>query len=287
MYVLAHFSDFHLRAIDEEFDRALALIDDALDQGVDHIVITGDIVDVAQIDVVAAFMKALRARSWGTPDKLTITPGNHDIFPVAWSALRSPLALFKRPTSRFEALCRKLRSCNSGRLFSNAMFPLGKCLSRDVLLAGMDTTRNEMYMPWQWSQGELPEEDIDQVQEFFASRSVAHRIVAMHHFPYDVEIDAPSPTPKDCTNFHEPDAETVRSWLRWTGATLVLCGHHHWSGERSMGRNCRLVCTGSSGGLDNEYEDGDSDRTYHIIELHRSGRVRIVPRVFCGEELDG
>jgi len=67
----------------------------------------------------------------------------------------------------------------------------------------------------------------------------------------------------------------------------VLCGHHHWSGERSMGRNCRLVCTGSSGGLDNEYEDGDSDRTYHIIELHRSGRVRIVPRVFCGEELDG
>ncbi len=61
---LGHFSDFHLKARDHEFMRALALIDKGIEErGVDHLVISGDVVNGSNLGVYEEFMEVLS--DWG------------------------------------------------------------------------------------------------------------------------------------------------------------------------------------------------------------------------------
>lgn len=52
-YCLAHLSDFHFTAENDNFAQSCALLDDAIESEVDHLVVTGEIADAAQIEVVA------------------------------------------------------------------------------------------------------------------------------------------------------------------------------------------------------------------------------------------
>ena len=102
MFTLAHLSDPHLpmphaRVVDLLGKRATGyfnwwrnrvqlhrpealagLVADIRKQAPDHIVLTGDLVNVSLPDEFA------RASSWlaglGTPDRVTIVPGNHDVY---------------------------------------------------------------------------------------------------------------------------------------------------------------------------------------------------------------
>lgn len=282
-YCLAHLSDFHFTALGNDFDFGCALLDDAIEQGADHLVVTGDIVEAGQMEVVKGFVSYLKGRKWAGPDRLTVTPGNHDIFPFSTRSL-PPLS---RPTVLFQEFAKITSSCRTRavRLVEGEPYPFGKVLCRDVVLVGMDTTRNGQFNPRRWAEGELPEHHRDAVTEFFAVHSQAkHRIVAMHHHPWPEEFVRGNWMEQ---NFTTPPPEKVEAWLRACGATLVLCGHvHHEDGieERRLGRHCRVLRSGTAGGVDDEDEDGDKRRIYHLVELARNGKVKIVRREFWDSE---
>lgn len=186
-YRLAHLSDFHFADLDDDFDRGCALVEDAIEQDADHLVVTGDIVDAGQMAVVRGFIRYLKGRAWAGPDRLTVIPGNHDIFPISSHSLPS----LRRPTSLFQEFTQATRGCRTGaeRLVADGPYPFGKVLCPDVVLVGMDTTRNGQFSPLNWSEGELEEHHQGAVTDFFALHSKAkHRIVAMHHHPWEEDM---------------------------------------------------------------------------------------------------
>lgn len=278
-YCLAHLSDFHFTALGNDFDFGCALLDDAIAQGANHLVVTGDIVEAGQMEVVKGFVSYLKGRKWANPNRLTVTPGNHDIFPLS----KRSLPTVNRPTALFQEFAKITSSCRTGsvRLVADEPYPFGKVLCRDVVLVGMDTTRNGQFNPRRWAEGELPEHHREAVTEFFAVHSQAkHRIVAMHHHPWTEEFAGGNWMEQ---NFTTPPPEEVEAWLRACGATLVLCGHVHQEDgieERRLGRHCRVLRSGTAGGVDDEDEDGDKRRIYHLVELAENGKVKIVRREF-------
>lgn len=285
-YSLAHLSDFHFADLDDDFDRGCALADDAIEQGADHLVITGDIVDAGQMEVVRGFIRHLKGRQWANPDRLTVIPGNHDIFPISWHSLPS----LRRPTSLFQEFTQATRGCRTGaeRLVADGPYPFGKVLCPDVVLVGMDTTRNGQFSPLNWSEGELEEHHQEAVTDFFRLHSKAkHRIVAMHHHPWEEEFVWWGTILEQ--NFTTPPPEEVEAWLRECGATLVLCGHVHQAEsieERRLGRRCRVLRSGTAGGVNDEDDDGDKLRVYHLVELFTNGRIKIIGREFWDSEFE-
>lgn len=79
---IAHISDIHIDTPSRpgsiwEFDRLIKLI---LEHNYDHIVITGDVVDVANTDDLRKVREVLRQNGILNWEQTTIIPGNHDIF---------------------------------------------------------------------------------------------------------------------------------------------------------------------------------------------------------------
>ena len=282
---IAHFSDFHLENTKLEFRRALALIDDAFNQGAEHIVISGDIVDGQQIKVVREFVSELDSRSFLSADRSTIVPGNHDVFPnLGFRIPRRPTGVFKEFVEITKA---SRRGNDSAELIRGAPYPFGKVLSEQAVLVGLDTTRNGKHDPREWTAGELPKEHVDAVERFFSEHSEAlHRVVVMHHYPYRCNFVGGNTFNQ---NFIEPEADTVREWLRAAGATLVLCGHVHVDPkDRAMGDGVRLLRNGTAGGKDApDGDDGTAVRSYALVALDDEGGVSVEQRVVTGGQLDG
>lgn len=284
-YRLAHFSDFHLTDTNVDFRRSLNLIDDAIEQHADHLVVSGDLVESGQMDIVEAFMSALSRRGWGDGSRLTLIPGNHDIFPFSKRVLPPilrPTAIFRN----FVALTDRSRSgTNTRGLLESEPYPFGKILNDRVVLVGMDTTRNGKFKPWCWSEGELPISHMKAAEVFLASHAKAkHRIVAMHHHPWDESFHGGNWIEQ---NFTTPPPEDVEAWLRSCGATLVLCGHVHQAHSieiRRFGKKCQVLRSGTAGGVDDEDENGNKLRVYHLIDLKTDGKTQFIRREFRDSE---
>lgn len=279
MYRIAHFSDFHLVSPSVwDYQRTMMLIADAIDEeNVDHIVITGDIVESQNTGTIEAFVGKLRAWGWSSSSKLSIVPGNHDIFPYNFVKSRKPWTLM-RPQTAFKKYCGITRCCrvgkNSSQLFRGDAFPYGKELTSKVVLAGMDTTANDKRNPFYCARGEMSEEDRDAVSSFFHSHPRAvHRVVLMHHYPDKVRPNLA---------FINPKYRAVQTWLSEMGASLVLCGHiHEGLGDKERDfrigpSRTRVLCNGDSG----------YNWQYALINLHDSGRVTVSYKEYSEDELD-
>ncbi len=270
--IIAHFSDLHLQALDEEYDWVLSMVDDAAERGADHLVITGDLVDAAQLRVAESLIKDISERGYGSGSKLSIVPGNHDIFPVTFPPSLSIPHGF-RPQKNFEWFCEATKPSRRGRscrqLFRGHPYPFGKELSRKVVLAGLDTTRSETANLLKWASGEMDGNDIDAIGEFFDEHpNAVHKILLLHHYPFR-DFDHYSFAPE--MEFVDPEPTVARNWIRWTGATLILCGHIHAFGRwKVLSRDCYLNCADSD---INHYEDGTTGRTYTLITLDDDGGV--------------
>ena len=287
MYRIAFFSDFHLRKVDEDFHRALALIRDAVnpdgDVCADHVVITGDIVDCAQIDVLEMFAENLAEMNLISSGEITVVPGNHDNFP--WSK-EKPFLKPSRPTGNWEQFCRlfgrTLRGRESKRLIRGEVYPVGKKLTSNAVLTALDSTRNNTYDPFKWASGELPQDHVDAIKRFFSdNRSAKHRIVVMHHCPWADLYDSESPLFP--MGMAIPDSRDAVRWLKAAGTTLILCGHYHTLDgvkRKQLAQGMLGFRAGTAGGADEE-----EIRAYHVINLQDNGRVIITVRRFDPSEL--
>jgi len=183
-----------------------ALVADMKTQSFDHIAVTGDL---ANIGMPAEFEQA---RRWldglGTPDDVTVIPGNHDIY----CRLRSDLGVerwrpFMRPRDEQDVL----EGC-PGPLASG--FPFVRRFGQFALIC----LNSAVPTPPAVASGRLGE---DQLARFVAQSHALHtagfaRIVLIHHAPL------PEHGPRGLT-----DATAFEHALMEAGAELVLHGHNH------------------------------------------------------------
>src|SRR4029453_85758 len=81
---LAHFSDLHLgsRCGALTKTRMRALLDHAIAGGVEHLLFGGDIVDHANLHDAVALREHLETRGFLSSERVSVVPGNHDIWPI-------------------------------------------------------------------------------------------------------------------------------------------------------------------------------------------------------------
>ena len=126
------------------------------------------------------FWNGLKDLDWTSSDKLTIVPGNHDIFPGSTRSLTLGL-----PGSIRKEFNKITKPCRKGILLRGQPYPLGKKLSSNAALVAMDSTRQGALNLFQWAAGELPWEHVVAAREFFTKhRKVKHRIIVIHHCPW-------------------------------------------------------------------------------------------------------
>jgi 3',5'-cyclic-AMP phosphodiesterase len=80
--LIAHISDLHLNSFynDSIFRRINYLLKQISENKVDHLIITGDITDNASEKDFEIFRRMLNKYGFMNGEKLSIIPGNHDIF---------------------------------------------------------------------------------------------------------------------------------------------------------------------------------------------------------------
>lgn len=277
-YRIAHFDDLHLNSHDGEFRHAIAMVDDAIQNGADHFVFSGDILDAADADVLNAFVGELRARNLADAEAVTMVPGNHDVFPLRWPPKISDVwrTMTRTAHSNFERFAGvtawSRRGNGADELFSNEPYPFTKLLRDDVVMVGLDTTVIDRKLPASWAVGELSEEDVNAAEKFFREhRNAVHRIVVMHYYPF---ADFKNASRMFNMKFVEPDPATVRNWLGWADATLVLCGHIHDNRDKQAADGFRVICTDSVSTYTSKGDDYEW-RGYRLIEQHTTGRVTV------------
>ncbi|HET7152466.1 MAG TPA: metallophosphoesterase [Candidatus Kapabacteria bacterium] len=81
-FTLVHISDPHLsrQFYREHFKSFKILLRSILEEGCDHLLLTGDIVSTPNIDDFYLVREILAKHNMLSADKLTVVPGNHDIF---------------------------------------------------------------------------------------------------------------------------------------------------------------------------------------------------------------
>lgn len=288
-YRIAHLSDLHLSGVNLDFECCMALVEDAGMRGAEHLIISGDLVESGEMKVLKAFVAALKKLGWAGSKRLTIIPGNHDIFPVSNRKFTLP----RRPTAIFHDFVAITRGSRTGKGFRSLRrgeaYPFGKVLNEQVVLVGLDTTRNHEYNPLKWAAGELSEDQRAAADEFLGAwNHVPHRILVMHHHPWSQrfarEYKFIDPLEQ---NFVIPPPDEVFEWIQGSNATLVLCGHvHQKSGieKVSLGNRRVILRAGTAGGVHDD-EDGDKRRIYHLIDLSPDGGIRIRAREFRDSQL--
>ena len=286
MYRVLFFSDLHLASFDEDFIRALRMIDDGLTWDADHIVFGGDTVDACQFEVFEELVRQLKIRKWFSADKMTIVPGNHDIYPISSRSIPK----ISTPNENFATFLKIVAPCcegkNSHKLLSTSSYLFGKILAPGIVLAALDSTREDHYNPNQWTAGEIQQQHMEKVTEFFGKhKKCLHRILVVHHYPwYEGNSEWKLFFPSDIV---EPPPTLLRQWMEDSLATYVLCGHIHDIKTKQLSRNCRALRMGVSGEM-NEYKskNGERIRAYYVLDFLDNGRVNLIPREFTDSQLD-
>ncbi|HXF88051.1 MAG TPA: metallophosphoesterase [Xanthobacteraceae bacterium] len=221
MFVLAHLSDPHLsplpplRAAHLLNKRALgflnwkrkrgsihradvleALVRDLKAQAFDHLAVTGDLVNLALEAEFAA------ARAWlerlGAPDKVTLVPGNHDIY-VRETAQHAEQA--------WEAYARG---------DAREAFPFVRRRGQVALIGVSSALPTPLFM----ATGRIGAEQLARLESLLAmtGREGLFRAVLIHHPPFG-----------GLSIYQKRliDAAGLRAVLRRQGAELLIHGHHH------------------------------------------------------------
>ncbi len=168
----------------------------------DHIVLTGDLVNISTRREFAA------ARTWletlAPPERLTFIPGNHDLY-VANALQAGLVTLAPWMTAKNEVAQTMPR------------FPLVRYVS-NVAIISLNSTYPA---PWGEASGRLGLEQIERLARLLEeTRSKGlFRLVILHHPPLFSLATSPRKALKD--------ADALEQVLREKGAEAVLYGHNH------------------------------------------------------------
>ena len=173
--------------------------DDLIAQNPDHIVVTGDLTNLAMAEEFS------RSRTWletlGTPDRVSVIPGNHDAYvPGALGRHAHHWSAFMTGDAGGDALHFPYLRRRSG-----------------VSIVGVSTA---VAMPPWLAGGLVGKVQIRRLRDMLSDPAIAadFRIVLIHHPP---QMHGAAPQKRLF------DAERFRDVIRETGADLILHGHTH------------------------------------------------------------
>lgn len=182
-----------------------ALLEDAGEQGVDHIAVTGDLVNIglpAEYEGAARWLKGV-----GPPDRVTVVPGNHDIY----TRLRRDAGVERwRDYMRADAYGATLPIAAAGG------FPFVRRLGT-VALIGLNSAEPTAPAVASGRLGPVQLESLGRVLPRLSAEGLA-RIVLIHHPPLPGQAGARRGL---------IDAAELEAVLMEHGAELVIHGHNH------------------------------------------------------------
>jgi 3',5'-cyclic AMP phosphodiesterase CpdA len=229
-FTLAHLSDAHLSGLRKrevfkhfKFKRLIGAVswfvnrknkhklnianavrDSISDAKVDHVALTGDLVNIATWNEFPA--AANWVKSFGAVDRLSFVPGNHDTYvAVPWDQGLAHLAPWMKP-DRHEANAEA------------TLFPYVR-MRRSIALIGLNSGRPQNYFSASGTLGEPQLRDLQHILAMLGQQGF-YRVVMIHHPP----LPGLAKPRKALT-----DAAALQKILKQEGCELVLHGHSHCS----------------------------------------------------------
>jgi 3',5'-cyclic AMP phosphodiesterase CpdA len=236
-----------------------ALVADLREQRVDHIVVSGDLVNLGlpgEHQAALAWLEAL-----GPPDKVSVVPGNHDIYCRLW---RDP------GVERWRAY---MTSDATGATIAEEGergFPYVRILGRLALVGVNSAVPTRPFM----AIGRIGEPQLAAVAATLdrLGREGFRRLVVVHHPPLPGQADARRGL---------VDADRLEQVLMQHGADLVIHGHNHIDMRATRrGRSGPIEIVGiASASISRAYKHEPLGR-YNLIGLDsaRPGPIEIVSR---------
>lgn len=222
-----------------------ALVADLHTQSVDHVVVTGDLVNISlpiEFERALAWLEQL-----GPTSRVSIIPGNHDAY--VSSGMREGWALWRPYMGDADSL---------------QGWPWMRSLG-DLVLFGLSTA---VPTAWGFASGRLGAAQIARLAELMAAVPARKaRVVLLHHPP----IEGWSKPRKSLE-----DAYLLRAVLQRTGADLVLCGHEHRLGIGSLPgprRPIRVIGAPSASTIDRPGQPTGGYLVHGFTELADGWRV--------------
>ncbi len=203
----------HLRSVVDKLTADLA------NERPDHIAVTGDLVNIGLPDEFAGALDWLQ--TVGPPDRVTVIPGNHDIYVRLW---RDPGIGRWRDYMTSNADGAPYVSAQ------HAMFPFVRRFGR-IALVGVNSA---VLTPPVVATGRVGDEQLKRIGDVLdrLGRDGLIRVVLIHHPPLPGQASALRAL---------TDAPAFERLLRTHGAELVLHGHNH--------TNTHTSCTWTGGAV--------------------------------------
>lgn len=189
--LIAHISDLHLNSFynDSIFKRINYLLKYLVYKKVDHLIITGDITDNSSEKDLEIFRRMLNKNGFLNGEKVSIIPGNHDIF----GGVQKAEEIFAFPdkcgkvnyTKKLDNFISYFPEAfdNCYYLSPKATFPFAKIIN-DTLLIGLNSiaTYSKINNPL-GSNGEISTTQFSEVCDILKSvdKKLKHKIVMIHH----------------------------------------------------------------------------------------------------------
>ncbi len=256
---LAHLSDVHYDGGAQRLNLLERALREADDHSADHLLLAGDLIDFADPRLLEELTAVLRASAWWDPARLTILPGNHDLYrhsyPNFLRCVAGGFPSLRKTTQAFEQIYGEFMGTP---IAQGARLPSLKTLGSDWRLLLLDTLikthRFDFMGSWR---GWLDPTLTDATQSALAEAKPKHLVLAAHHFP--MPASAAKTRRMRGTSFSDdafPELIKLLDRLR-PKPRAYLCGHVHFWGkglpqafdtERVAG--VPVYCQGRTGGVD-------------------------------------
>ena len=225
---------YHVAAFDQ-------MIEDLNAQGIDHVLCTGDVTNLA-LEQEFAFAREKFDRLAGGPDGVTVIPGNHDAY------VAEGIEFFSRIFDEYH------RADPGWEWPDGSRWPIVR-IRGPLALIGVTTSRAT---PWFTAYGRVGEAQLARLKQVLGDPRLDGkvRVVAIHHPPAGRAAKSRIRGLRD----HEAFAEVIHE----LGADLIVHGHEH--------RDMTEMLAGPTGDVPVR---GVASGTYHFNKPHRTARYRI------------
>jgi len=185
MYIIAHISDLHISYTDENGNgkRLIELLKDIEKRNCDHLIITGDLVENPDARDFH-FVKGILAHfDFIESDKLTVIPGNHDIFGGAVKGIEGLYFSTVCKNTDYESNVELFAEIYKGSFPEKLTYPNVKIINNIALIGINSIDKWSEDMNPEGSNGKITEEDYEKLDQIFSSEELKdkYKIVLMHH----------------------------------------------------------------------------------------------------------
>lgn len=283
MYKIAHISDSHLILNNENNSGKafIELMEDIRKRGCDHVVHTGDVVDNPENADFIFAAELMNQYGLLNSEKLTVVPGNHDIFGGAAKGIEGLKFIYNCSNTDYGKNLKKFTTHFEKTFPGDKIFPYLKISGNTALIAVNSIAHWDIKKNPEGSNGMISPKDFKALEKILKQKKIKDlvKIIVLHH-----HFGLPEPTKENKS--HPVWLEGIDYKMKLHGkkkllelfkkykVNLILHGHTHISEVYNAGKIISVNSSASSLPLTD-----DGTVSYHMIEIpggdDESGKIRI------------